>query len=160
MARQAGEDGKVRPKKKKNSTTTLQERKKERTTVAITMTEKKKTKKNKTSAETLQQNRSRRGSKPCCFCYSPSSRSFREHPKNPIPSQKILKLDNPKALECQILAKLFAATVCAADGREIFGNRGELQHCPSVRVFLSLSLSLSCISSFFGFLNLGFYSNF
>jgi hypothetical protein len=37
---------------------------------------------------------------------------------------------------------LFAATVCAADGREIFGNRWELQHCPSVRVFLSLSLSL------------------
>jgi hypothetical protein len=96
------------------------------------------TEKKKKSAETLQQNRSRRGSKPCCFCYSPSSPSFREYPKNPIPSQKILKLDNPKALECRILAKLFAATVCAADGREIFGNRGKLKHCPCARVCVSL----------------------
>jgi hypothetical protein len=114
MARQAGEEGKVRPKKNKEFHDDFA-RKKERKNNSSNKNDgekknqKKKKKKKKKSTKTLQQKINIRGSKPFCFCYSPSSPSFREYPKNPIPSQKILKLDNPKALGCRILAKLFAA---------------------------------------------------
>jgi hypothetical protein len=56
-------------------------------------------------------------------------------------------LDNRKALECRILAKLFAATVCPADGREIFGNRGE--SFSTVLLCVRFSLSLSSLVHFF-----------
>jgi hypothetical protein len=145
MARQAGEEGKVRPKKKKEFHDDFARKKERKNNSSNKNDGEKKKNQKQTSAETLQQNRSRRGSKPCCFCYSPSSPSFREYPKNPIPSQKILKLDNPKALECRILAKLFAANrLRYIWPRNLWQSRraSALSFCACV----SLSLSLSPLS--------------